>query len=235
MLIHYKDIKYRKPDQPMRSPHRNQAGFSLIELLVVITIIAILSTASVLGIRSVIGSRTVLDTATGIAETVELARSIAMSQNTYVWLGVEQDNNDVVISLVNSEDGTSDSTSANLVPVNKLKRYSNVQLADFSGITASAGPMSARSLVAATHNLSTAGSTTVFSWPPSGINTIHDFTHVMRFNPNGSVVLSGLDAYAMIEVGFQEANTAVTTNVSEGNIAAVQIDGVTGRSRIFRP
>ncbi|MEO0452550.1 MAG: prepilin-type N-terminal cleavage/methylation domain-containing protein [Verrucomicrobiota bacterium] len=218
----------------------SQGGFSLLELLVVVGIIALLSTASIVGLRSVASSRAVQDTASGIAGTVELARSIAMSQNTYVWLGIEQVNNltnqptDVVVSLVRSIDGTADLTAANLRPVNKLQRYSNVQLADFSSSPPPAsGPMSARST---SQSLMTSGSSTaIFNWPPTGGTPLHIFNNVLRFGPDGSVLLEGLTSYAMIEVGLQEANTPAVTDVSVGNIAAVQVDGVTGRSRIFLP
>jgi len=100
-------------------------GFSLVEMLSVIAVIAILSTFVMLMIPSIKGSRDITKSAYAVAGVLEQARSYALANNTYDWVGFfEEDGSQsssnpaaggvgrLVVSLVASQDGTrySDST-----------------------------------------------------------------------------------------------------------------------------
>jgi prepilin-type N-terminal cleavage/methylation domain-containing protein len=93
-------------------------GFTLVELLVVIGIIAILSSILFLSLGGIQGSQTVTKAAFDIQGVLDQARTLAMANNTYTWVGFsEEDPNNpgvagnnafgqVVISVVSSQDGT---------------------------------------------------------------------------------------------------------------------------------
>ncbi|HEY8966576.1 MAG TPA: hypothetical protein VIM58_09040 [Candidatus Methylacidiphilales bacterium] len=142
---------------------RSAAAFSLMELIVVVTIMAILVVVSMPAWRSLTG--TVSSPAVQIAGALQRARTYAMTHNTYVWVGFyEQDagrdagdrgagspppyagRGQVVLGMAASLDGTSiyddDAAPAALpasriVPVEKPTRLENVHLADVGAPSAS--------------------------------------------------------------------------------------------------
>ena len=94
-------------------------GFTLIELLTVIAIIAILSALVVFAVPSIKGGRDLTQSAYVVSGALEQARSYAMANNTYAWVGFfEEDGSQsstnpatsgigrLVIFLVASQDGT---------------------------------------------------------------------------------------------------------------------------------
>ncbi len=117
----------RRP--PSRS-HRH--GFTLLELLVVIAIAAILASLAIVGLVSL---KTASDTTSAgymIAGLLDQARTYALANNTYVWVGFyEEDGTQssqqpavtgnggrLIISIVASQDGTryNDATISNSLP-----------------------------------------------------------------------------------------------------------------------
>jgi len=101
------------------------AAFSLIELLMVITIIIVMMTFLVPAFNGIQGGRDVTKAAYDIAGDLEQARTYAMANNTYVWVGFyEEDGSQLstnpakagtgrlVMSVVASQNGErySDST-----------------------------------------------------------------------------------------------------------------------------
>jgi len=101
-----------------RKTSKSNRGFTLVELLVVIGIIAILSSILFLSFNGIQGSQSVTKAAYDIQGVLDQARTLAMANNTYTWVGFSEEdpanpgvagNNafgQVVISVVSSQDGT---------------------------------------------------------------------------------------------------------------------------------
>lgn len=64
-----------------------RSGFSLVELLVVMAIIGVMMALSVVAFNGVKGGRDVIRAVYDIAGALEQARTYAMANNTYVWVG----------------------------------------------------------------------------------------------------------------------------------------------------
>ena len=151
---------------------RGAAAFSLMELIVVVTIMSLLTLISIPAWKSLVGQ--VTNPAYEIAGALQRARTYAMTHNTYVWVGFyEQDaghdaavvsgegnlppyagKGQVVVGMAASLDGTPifDDGSASgvlpanrITPVEKLMRIDNVHLADV-GAPASEAPGATSSL-----------------------------------------------------------------------------------------
>jgi hypothetical protein len=83
----------------------------------------------------------------------------------------------------------------------------------------------------------------VFGWPlgVTYAKAQYQFTKVIEFNPQGSARIispTNLDTIPYgIEIGLQPANGSVTAAVTgtSGNIIAIQVDGMSGATHIYRP
>ena len=141
---------------PLISSPEEEKAFSLIELLVVIAIIVLVTAFIVPAFTSIKGSGDVTSAAYTIKGLLDQARTYAMSNNTYTWVGfyeedasqgstnpATQGNGRVVISIVASRDGTTvynpNSTTnpdpldlTRLIQVGKLVKVENVHLAIFN-------------------------------------------------------------------------------------------------------
>lgn len=128
-------------------------AFTLLELLVVIAIMLVMIGLAVPAFNSIKGAGSVTKAAYDVAGAIETARSFAVANNTYTWLGFfEEDPTQgsgtagtgrLVMSIVASKDGTqiadpnSSSSPSNkldplkLMQVGKLIKVDNVHLVNF--------------------------------------------------------------------------------------------------------
>ncbi len=96
-------------------------GFTLVELLAVIAVIVVLTSLTMPAMRTMLQSR---GRAAAIAELrggLELARSRAMAEKSYVWLAImnttRQGRDGVSFSLFLSRDGTASTALTNVAPI----------------------------------------------------------------------------------------------------------------------
>ena len=103
------------------SPNRRPtAGFSLIELLAVMAVLAMMMALVAPALSSIKGGNDISRSAYDIATTLQEARSYAIANNTYVWVGFYEEDGSksstspatpgnggrIVVSVVASQDGT---------------------------------------------------------------------------------------------------------------------------------
>lgn len=136
---------------PTSSSRERRAGFSLLELLVVINIMAWMAWASITALWGISGGIAMNRRVSDMQSILELARSQAMQLNTYVYVGFFESDGmqpagklpltsgigKIWIGTVATKDGTpgynpSDPSSviapSNLIPIGKLQQMENLHL-----------------------------------------------------------------------------------------------------------
>ena len=166
----------RDTRSPSRPPGQAAptAGFTLVELLVVLAIMAILLSLVLVSISGTKGSRDLANATYSIQGALEQARTYAMAENTYTWVGFFEENpnatstipapagvGQVVLSIVASASGTNPVTPTaglrltGLTQVSKLIKLPNVHL-DAVPAAAVARPALAAATPADLHQLGSA-------------------------------------------------------------------------------
>jgi prepilin-type N-terminal cleavage/methylation domain-containing protein len=249
------------------------SGFTLMEVLVVIGIIAALLVLVVPAFTSIKSAGDVTGTVYGISGVLDQARSYAMANNTFVWVGFKEVNvskdasvnpqtagtGRVAIAVIASKDGTrgydatnssltspawtSYNNGSNFVAVGKLQRFENVHLATNLNGPGYPPPTTGNMVRPAISDIKyvlgrAPASVTPFDWPLGSALSSgqYSFQNVVNFDPQGVARIQysgntdGIVNY--IEVGLQQTHgTAVS---SGANVAAIQIDCMTGSIRKYR-
>ena len=194
---------------------KTQGAFTLIELLIVVSIIAILMVLLAPAFTSLKSAGDVTSAAYTIKGVLDTARTYAKANNTYVWVGFEEvdvslnasispqisGSGRVAIAIVASKDGTRGyditnpslpnpawtnyNNGANLVAVGKLQYLDNIHLA---GALTMAGNMARPNVSSNNYLIGNApASVTPFDWPlGSALNGgQYSFQKVINFDPQG--------------------------------------------------
>ena len=216
------------PTPPRRLQTSPSPAFSLIELLVVMAILGILASVVLPGLSGMMTSRGVTQAANEVSSMLELARSEAISRQTYVWAGIQQVTNDgalgIRLGVVSSMDGTTNTASNNLQPLTRALLVQRVQLTNYSGLKSAA-----LWTTAPTRDLST--NVAGISQFAIGSTTFNNRT--ITFTPGGEAMLmaspadtNGFDPY--IAVGL------IPSVGRTNDDALVILDGSTALPRIIR-
>jgi len=240
-------------------------GFTLVEILVVISIAGILALVSVPAIQGLQQAGGFDKSVYTMSDSLNFARAYAMAQHTYVYVGLTEVSRTqnpgaspqvagigkVILSVVATTDGLSDTSSWSTTGTN-LAQVRQTQILDSFHIASSAFPTTTIGAMARPANVTTtpvvlpaaSAPATPFSLPlgsASGsgkynFNTTN--SEVLCFNPQGGVLFNG-SSFQWLELDVQPVMGAVApaipTNVSQGNQAALVIDGLTGTVSIYRP
>ena len=262
------------------TPSSHQKGFSLVEMLVVLSIMFILGTMGALTIPSLMSAQTIAQASSDISQVLDDARSYAIANHTYVFVGLEEvsaanlpnatrqtlvssaSGGRVAVFVVASKDGSRNDAAAspyfnssNLTAITKVKFINGIHLADFSNLTAASGPMAARAPVASGNSLganASTGGSALFTSPlgASPGNAQYSFypSQVIQFDQEGLAGVCSCTYSASgytpptnswIEIALQlthgSAIPAAPTNIATGQLASIQLDGITGANRVFRP
>jgi prepilin-type N-terminal cleavage/methylation domain-containing protein len=229
----------------------DKAGFSLVELLVVIVVISVMTTGTATLINSLSVSGGVSKSASGISQLLEQARAYAMAKHTYVYLGLTDTEASIpapgtgtgriVVAVVTSLDGTrpyrtGPLSADNLAPISRLCYFTNTRIATAASLV-NGDRMKGRPT--ASVDMGGAAATTTFTWPLTGAAQ-YNFSRVIEFDPQGVARVQSGGAYnpsiqTQIEIALSPWNGGASTTTNMANQAAVQVDGVTGAVRIYRP
>ena len=263
------------------------AAFTLLELLLVISIIVVLTLIAIPALSSLKGGSDLTGAAYSIAGILDQARAYAIANNTYVWVGITEvdvsrastttpqvaGNGRVAIAVTASRNGTRgyDASSSslvspcwsnynnggNLVVINKLQYFENMHVAlpnvlngsgvakDSSGMVGSGGMrrpgIISNSYVLSCEASASSTSMTPFSWPLGNAISSgqYQFTTVINFDPMGvpriQMSLNQDEIVAYLEIGLIPTHGNSLSNTTPANVTAIQIDGMTGSTRIYKP
>lgn len=233
---------------------QNPRAFSLVEILAVTALITVLMAMVVPSMSSVKRGQNISRVSADIAATLEQARSYAMANNTYVFVGFTEvdgiqaesvrpqqaGSGRLLMGVVASKDGTrgyettnpasSWKGATNLSALTRLQRFDGVHLADVLGSTASG-----METVDSASRLGGVTVSTTFDWPLGAGQKVCTFSRVIQFDPQGSATIpSGSGLSRWLEVALQPAR-GNQIDAANPNFAALQLDGITGAVRLFRP
>jgi prepilin-type N-terminal cleavage/methylation domain-containing protein len=220
---------------------RSQAAssaFSLLELLAVMAVVAIMMTTMLPALSGLKSASDVTKSAYDIAGTLEQARAYAMANNTYVYVGfAERDGLDsnkagagqVLMIAMASQSGQRGfgTDNTNLRPLSRLGRWENMHLAD---ALPNMGGLS-RPSVAAINRVANDAFAAQDTFTCAGL----PFSKIIQFNPRGmaSVQSNSASTAQWVEIGLVASHGG--TVVNSPNSAALVLDGITGRTKIYRP
>ena len=213
------------------SAQKSSSGFTLIELLVVIAIVGLISVFTLPAVNSFGQARGVTEAAYQVAAAVELARSEAITRQTFVWLGLQPQINygnlDLRIGLVYSKDGSSTNTApSNLQPIGRSVLLQGVGLVPPDAVVPASSPPPV--------DLSKFSGGISFA---NGQMTNTD-KRSLTFTPMGEVTANGSPGTTggfdpRLGIGLRQTRgTALGSNVN--NDIAVVIDGSVGIPAIYR-
>lgn len=206
-------------DFSQRPPFRGAAGFSLIEILVVVALLILvmaLTAPALVGIVQGQGMKRAIGDVSGIAEQ---ARSEAMATSTWTWLGFAQQDkgthSELVAVVVASLDGTTNMAQDNLRMIAAPVRVENVKLlntlTDWGQGVSGTVPLS--------------GANFSFSQNIRGQNITFN-NAVLGFNSQGEATRGDGSVPPWIEIGLRELKG--TTEIPE-KTASVRVSGFSGQ------
>jgi prepilin-type N-terminal cleavage/methylation domain-containing protein len=242
---------------------RPPSGFTLLELLVVVSIIGILLVAIVPAFNTIKRAGDITSAAYTVKDTLEQARTYAMANNTYVWIGFFEEDvstastnpatagtGRIVLSAVSSKDGTSvydpnalaaiDPTK--IAQIGKLVKIEGAHLTTFPDGTGVGESFDARP--PAVYNTARIGdstppnpSLTPFQYPTGNPapTAQYTFTKAVEFNPRGEARIdnSNYTLKAVAEIGLRPTH-GTSVDTNTPNVAAIQFSGVAGNFKVYR-
>lgn len=198
-------------------------AFSMIELLMVITIIMMLAAIAVPAFNAIKGAGRLTKAANDIAGTLDLARAYAMAQNTYVWVGFQQDGDTLVVAVVASKTGAAN-PSADISMLGKIARFENIRVV--------VAPPSVTQTREAAAQLADASDTTL-GFTLDSPAALSFRPQVVQWNSRGEARISSSHLSKVIEIGLQSSVDEVVRHAA--NYAVVQVGGLSGAVSIYRP
>jgi prepilin-type N-terminal cleavage/methylation domain-containing protein len=228
-------------------------GFSLIELLIVLSLMALLTALSAPAVFSLSSSGRTNQAITSLAGALEIARQYAVAQNTYTWVAFSETTDAsgqklLVVAIVGSQDGTDPAAGSNswsqynygpvpgpgLALVNKVITFPQVELQDAASFSSSQIPglPDVQPPVSSGSNSVATSSSGFFTINLPGVGT-QTFTQAIEFLPDGEA-RNGVGAIDVVDIDMQpvEGGGAVPNNK---NVAVLRVNGLTGEAAIYRP
>jgi prepilin-type N-terminal cleavage/methylation domain-containing protein len=244
------------------TPERSVSGFTLLELLVVMGIIALLMVLVVPAFTNIKSGTDVTSAAYTVKGVLDQARTYAMANNTYTWVGFFEEDGSVpspapagigrvVMSVVASKDGTmiydpsspAKITTTQLIQVGKLTKIENAHLWTHTDtpLTPTGSTFDYRPNVTSTYcigNTSPPNSTTPFQYPVGNPEPAAQYTFVkaVQFSSGGEARIDN-NSYSLqtaAEIGLEPTHGAAAPASIPANVVAIQFTGLGGNVAVYR-
>jgi prepilin-type N-terminal cleavage/methylation domain-containing protein len=242
---------------------RGRHAFTLIELMVVIGIMVLLTVLVVPAFTSLKGSGDITNAAYTISGALEQGRSYAMGNNTYVWVGLFEEDvshsstspatagiGRIVVSTVASKDGTivydpnnlTTIDPTRLIQVGRLNKIENVHLATLvdgngTGITFDSRPVVTFNTARIGDTTPPNASLTPFQYPIGNPAPTAQYTFVkaVQFSPTGETRINNnnFTLKTVAEIGLQSTHGTRVDSLSR-NVVAIQFSAISGDTKIYR-
>lgn len=224
---------------PLR-PRRQKAAFSLIELLAVMAIIVTLSAVSVPALQSVKGGSTINKAMADLSSTLELARTHAMANRTYVRVllaEVPAGGNRILPQLVAlpvyAANGTSAGDMAQSVDWPALSKPLVLDdLKIFDALEGSSPVDTSADVTPMGSNVQGAKMAEVARQVP-GRGTL-TFSGVIQFSPTGEARVSFEEPARYIKLAIDQPQSGNAVEGRKKNPFILRLSGVNGSIRILR-
>lgn len=213
-----------------------QAGFSLIELLIVIAIVGLMASFAITGFKDMATSHGVGQALADVNSILELARNEAVTRQTYVWAAFRDASNsdglEIQMALAGSIDGTTNTAGTNLTSISRVVRAKNVGLVPWSSLNSLTQDLLENTNTPADLSDNSTGITYTYNSQSKFTNT------TITFTPRGEAMLKGAplpsDGFTpLIGIGIVLARGGQKDSTGK-NDGAVVLDGSTGMSRVLR-
>jgi prepilin-type N-terminal cleavage/methylation domain-containing protein len=258
--MHFRESTARKIGARKNVTLRWAAGFTLVETLVVVTIMAILASIILVSVSGMKGSRDLYKAAYDTQGMLEQARTYAMANDTYTWVGLfEEDPNtpgaagtgQVVMCTVASAGGTNPDLpaspitrlpSSGLIQVTKPTKIPNVHLtvvpaAAVTRPSLSAGTPANYEVGSGSFQNPASPNSSYFLFPLSATSSAtaqYTFNQIIQFSPQGDATRIADYPTQLMEVGLQPTH-GDQIGTTGANYAVIQITGIGGQVITYRP
>lgn len=231
-----------------------EGGFTLLELLVVMAIIAILMVLVAPAFTTIKSGSDVTSAANTVKAVLDTARTYAMANNTYTWVGFYEENTTAItptnsvppypgkgrllLAVVSSNDGTDISLnplpSSRITQIGKLARIEGIHVSDI-GTPAGGDPNTLDGRPGAPYSdnatISSDSSNATLSRFAAQNYT---FYKTIRFNPRGETSINSTSTLNHLgEIGIKPTHGNVVDE-NNTNRVAIQFTGVGGNVTIYR-
>jgi prepilin-type N-terminal cleavage/methylation domain-containing protein len=213
----------------LRARH-GQKGFSLVELMAVLAIMSVVASASWPSITGLISGNKLTNNAYELGGLIQQARTTAITQHTYVWIGFSSTTQNgapalMVASWV-ANSGLSTDLTINSQPAAKPMIIKNVQLATVANYSALPG-------LDATDNTDVGTQGYTFTSTVAGQANVV-FKDLIAFGPDGQASLpktsgGSLQLVQCLGLGLNAAPSGANLHT-----VAVQVHGLSGQVGVFQ-
>lgn len=211
---------------------RGQTGFSLVEMMCVIAIMSLLASAAWPSIVGMVSGNRLTNNAYELRGLIQQARTTALTEHTYVWVGFSSITQSgapslMVASYVGKSGMSSDLINNNTQLAAKPMVLKNVQLATAANYQTLPG-------LDVTDNTDAGTQSYTFQNSVEGQANL-TFTEVIAFGPDGQASLPQTSGGSLqLEECLGIGLNAAPASAAKPHTVAVQVHGLSGQVAVFQ-
>jgi prepilin-type N-terminal cleavage/methylation domain-containing protein len=205
--------------RPLR--RRNRPGFTLVEMLVVMTIMGLITAQTLPALTNMMAAGATNRAISEVSNTIEVARGYCMSRHTYVRLALAQVNSTLVVLAIAPRSGVLDADSASdMADPTKWVVMSNPLLIENLALNTALG--------AAADDVPTDSNISTFSRKAGRLDAV-SFNAFIQINPSGEMGIMSTESSRYIKIGFSRPSPQ-----NDKNPFVIRVSGANGSISILR-